>query len=395
VNVLSNALKFTHQGENEVRVDTTLRDDGLHDVHWSVRDTGIGIPEGKIHTLFDAFTQADTSTTRRYGGTGLGLAICKWLCELMGGRIWAESEAGLGSTFHFTIRAEAVATLPDVDFDTHLLRGRHACLVDDNATNRRILASQLRGWGMQAHSYADPLDALDEVPLNLYDLILLDMHMPGMDGLELARRLRSEGCTAPMVLLSSIGHQIPPGESPFDAVLTKPVKQSHLQRALVQVLNHTPTAVPVAQKHTPTLLDEAFATSYPLRMLLAEDNVINQKVAQQMLKRLGYRVDVAANGREVLHLMGQQSFDVILMDVQMPEMDGLEATGYIRANYPQNGQPHIIALTANAMKEDRQRTLDAGMDDYLSKPVRPDELTAALKQAYLARHSRNTGAQAA
>jgi signal transduction histidine kinase/DNA-binding response OmpR family regulator len=376
VNLLSNAVKFTHQGEVVVSVEAAPLPDGIHEVHFSVRDTGIGIPADARDLLFRSFSQVDTSTSRKYGGTGLGLAICKRLVELMGGRIWVESEPGAGSTFHFTIRAPAVAP-ESVHEPTHI-RGKRALIVDDNDTNRRILALQALGWGLEFSAVASAAEALALLTAGeRYDLAILDMMMPDMDGLELAHEIRRRvPAGLPLVLLSSIGHRAGHAGSldDFAAVLTKPVKSGILLATLQSVCGTAAAvAAPVPTADAPTL-----ATRIPLRILLTEDNVVNQKVGTRMLERLGYRADVASNGLEALDALACRAYDVVLMDVQMPEMDGLAATREIRARY--GARPRIIALTGNALEGDRARCVEAGMDDYITKPVRMDQLVAALER---------------
>ncbi len=384
VNLLSNAIKFTEKGEIEVGVAVRTAGADRYSLQISVRDTGIGIAAGKIERLFEAFTQADASTTRKYGGTGLGLAICKWLAEMMGGTVWAESEIGTGSTFYFTLEvgAASASAPPEPLRDFTMLHGKRVLVVDDNETNRRILQDQLRRWHMEVETLASPIAALDRVGrAPEFDLLLLDMHMPEMDGLTLAQTLARRPGAPPMALLSSVGHGHGHGldDSPFLAIMTKPVKTHQLQQMLCQLLSPAGSSSPVLTQQ-PVPQGDILGTLYPLRILVAEDNAINQKVAVRLLSNMGYRADVAANGLEVLHLVAQQPYDVVLMDIQMPEMDGIEATRRLRAKYGE-ATPYIIALTANAMEEDRNHTLQAGMHAYLTKPVRREELADALYQA--------------
>ena len=403
VNLLSNAVKFTEQGEVVVTVTaqevesedrrSETRDgespisgqqSRVYEIHFAVRDTGIGIAAERLEHIFDAFSQADASTTRRYGGTGLGLAISKRLVEMMGGRMWVESEPGQGSTFHFTIVAPAAPIQPHIYLhaDQPYLRGRRVLIVDDNATNRRILTEQTRSWGMHPVAVASAQEALERLRTDEpFDIAILDMHMPEMDGLTLAREIRRlpGGAQLPLVMLSSLGHR-PAGEEEglFAAHLTKPVKASQLYNALVEVLEGRP--VVLRERRPEVAFDREMGQRHPLRILLAEDNVVNQKVALRILERLGYRADVVANGKEVLEALQRQSYDVVLMDVQMPEMDGVEATQRIREEWPPEEQPRIVAMTAHALAGDRERLLAAGMDDYISKPVRVEELVAALQR---------------
>jgi len=388
VNLLSNAVKFTEQGE--VVVTVTARETGIGDqtldvyeIHFAVRDTGIGIPEDRLEHIFDAFSQVDASTTRRYGGTGLGLSISKRLVELMGGRMWVESQVGQGSTFHFTLLTQAAPSQPHLYLrtDQPYLRGRRVLIVDDNETNRRILTEQTRSWGMESIAVASGAEALAQLREEPFDVAILDMHMPEMDGIALARRIRQlpHGAQLPLVMLSSLGYRSEQAEEElFTAHLTKPVKASQLYNALLEALVGRP--VIVRERRPLQAFDQEMGQRHPLRILLAEDNVVNQKVALRILERLGYRADVAADGKEVLEALQRQSYDVVLMDVQMPEMDGVETTQRIRSEWPPEHQPRIVAMTAHALAGDRERLLVAGMDDYISKPVRVEELVAVLQR---------------
>jgi PAS domain S-box-containing protein len=410
VNLLSNAVKFTEQGEVVVTVarDTETGREGDREMvsesprlpisvslHFTVRDTGIGIPPDRLNRLFQAFSQVDASTTRKYGGTGLGLAVSKRLSELMGGTMWVESEGlpGKGSAFHFTIRAPEAAEAqarPALQGQAPELRGRNVLIVDDNATNRRCLSLQVQGWGMQPRATGSPQEALEWVRQGArFDLAVLDLHMPEMDGVELAEALRAVGAVgaglvpAPtaLILLSSLGgygQEIP--ADLFAACLTKPIRASALFDALMGVFAGQGAAVPAT---APTRPDVEMAQRLPLRILIAEDNVVNQKLALRLLVQMGYRADVAANGLEAIQALERQPYDVVLMDVQMPDMDGLEATRQICARWPVGERPgrprpRIIAMTASAMQGDREMCLAAGMDDYVSKPIRVDELVQAL-----------------
>jgi CheY-like chemotaxis protein len=390
INLLGNAVKFTERGEVVLSVRLlTATGDGA-EIQFDVRDTGIGIPPEAQSRLFQSFSQADSSTSRKYGGTGLGLAISRRLAELMGGRMWVESEPGQGSTFSFTIRTTAAAAGPRLykGGGKAGLQGRRLLVVDDNATGRRILGELVRSWGMVVRDAANATEALALLRgPEPFDLAILDMQMPGMDGLQLAeeiRRLRGAD-ELPLILLSSIGRR---EDSPhLAASLHKPIKPSQLLDALVEALwrrGRQPFATPFAQP--PGAEPAGAADLHPERILLAEDNPVNQKVALLTLRKLGYRADVAANGSEVLEAVTRQSYDVVLMDVQMPGMDGFEAARRLRqmfANSP--SRPRIIALTANAMETDRAECLAAGMDDYLAKPMKAGELKAALERARQAR----------
>ena len=388
LNLLANAVKFTETGEVvlSVAVEGDEQTGEGRMLHFAVRDTGIGLAPEAIGRLFQKFSQADASTTRRYGGTGLGLAISKLLAELMGGRMWAESAGpGLGSTFHFTIHAPA-AELPAASRRELIgmqpaLKGRRLLVVDDNATNRRMLALQTAKWGMVPRDTESPEQALQWVRSGeLFDLAVLDMHMPGMDGVELAGLMQAAAPRLPLVLFSSLGRrELGAGAERFAAALHKPLRQSQLHDTLVNLL--AGLEAPAAEQHIRPRLDPTLASRHPLRILLAEDNVVNQKLALRLLAQMGYRADVAANGLEVLEAVARQTYDLVLMDVQMPEMDGLEASRRIKAS-PDG--PRIVAMTANAMQGDREACIAAGMDDYLTKPIRVEALVAALERSQAA-----------
>ncbi|HLP26075.1 MAG TPA: ATP-binding protein, partial [Acidobacteriota bacterium] len=364
VNLLGNALKFTAKGEVVLTVKTEAMQDGVVELLCSVRDTGIGIPPDAIGRLFQSFTQVDASTTRKYGGTGLGLAISKRLSELMGGRMWVESTPGVGSTFFFTIKLEAAASKPRPFVNpARALQGCHLLMVDDNATNLRILGELAKGWGMVPHGVAEPAEALRLLRSGRhFDVAVLDMQMPEMDGQMLAQKIREflPAEKLPLVLLSSMGNRVKEGL--FAANLLKPVKPSALVDVLSRLLGPRTDDVPaavVAPLPTAAVSEPEFQHSD--RMLLAEDNLVNQKVALHLLKSIGYRADVVANGIEVLEALQRQRYDIILLDVQMPEMDGLEAAAQICRLYPSPaGRPWMIALTANAMQGDRELCLKAG-----------------------------------
>src|SRR6185436_6263988 len=333
--------------------------------------------------LFQSFSQADSSTTRKYGGTGLGLAISKQLAELMGGRMWATSDGiGKGATFHFTIRAP-LAELPPQSRREFLgaqpeLQGRRVLVVADTATNRRVLELQMGKWGMATRTTESPTQALRWIEGgDRFDLAILDMHMPEMDGLQLAQRIHASQPKLPLVLFSSLGRrEAGDTEGLFTAYLAKPVHQSHLFDTLVGLLANAvaPREIKAAKSKT----DPEMAARHPLRILLAEDNVVNQKLALRILTQMGYRADLAANGVEAVESVIRQTYDVVLMDVQMPEMDGLQASRRINAPGQNGKRPRIVAMTANAMQGDREMCLAAGMDDYITKPIRVDQLVEAL-----------------
>jgi GAF domain-containing protein/CheY-like chemotaxis protein len=385
LNLLANAVKFTERGEVVLTVAATPAVAGEVELAFAVRDTGIGLTDEGKSRLFQKFSQADSSTTRKYGGTGLGLAISKRLAELMGGTMWAESDGpGKGSTFRFTIRAP-LADLPsparrDYAGTQPELAGRRMLVVDDNATNRRVLSLQAGKWGMATRDTESPEEALRWLAGGeRFDLAILDMHMPEMDGATLARRIREAGHTMPLVLFSSLGRKEAAAEALFAATLAKPLRQSQLFDTLVTLLGTETAPRHVEPKAKPSL-DPQMAARHPLRILLAEDNAVNQKLALRLLAQMGYRADLASNGIEAVESVERQPYDVVLMDVQMPEMDGLEAARRINAKHPNGGRPRIVAMTANAMAGDREACLAAGMDDYITKPIRVEALVAALAQ---------------
>ncbi len=400
VNLIGNAVKFTSTGEVVVAVQSKTLDEQQHQLHFSVKDTGIGIPKERMDRLFQSFSQVDISTTRKFGGTGLGLAISKKLSEMMGGTMWVESEDGKGSTFHFTINVgistEEINELPYYTTQPDW-ENRHVLIVDDNETNRLILKHQVKSWGMIPHPVSSGYEALAQLRAgNEFDIAILDMQMPEMDGLTLAEEInkcakieKRANADIPLVMLTSLwGRKADSRDVLFAAELTKPIKPSHLYDALHNIFARQMNTTGEASKKitqrrrskTEQKFDSEMSKKHPLRILLAEDNAINQKVALRMLARMGYRADVAANGVEVLEALRRQVYDVVFMDIQMPEMDGITATKEIRASFPYQ-QPHIIAMTANAMKGDRENYLAQGMDDYVSKPIRPDQLIRALNES--------------
>jgi signal transduction histidine kinase/DNA-binding response OmpR family regulator len=385
INLLNNAVKFTDHGEVVLSVGGRLLDDRRHSLHFTVRDTGIGIPADRLDHLFQSFSQVDASTTRKYGGTGLGLAISKRLCELMDGTMWVESEVGVGTTFHFTITAEAaplLAPFPNLRQHQPPLSGRRLLIVDDNDTNRRIVVHHIHAWGMLARDTASTAEALEWIRRgDPFDLAILDRQMPEMDGISLAHEIRAQRAAAvlPLVLCSSLGHTESEADGGlFAAQLAKPLKPSQLYDALIGIFAGQ---APLTQKtEAPGGLDPHMAQRLPLRILLAEDNAVNQKLALRLLAQLGYRADVAGNGLEAIAALERQRYDLVLMDVQMPQLDGLEAARVICQRWPRTHRPRLIAVTANAMQGDRELCLEAGMDDYISKPIRVDELVAALNE---------------
>ena len=394
VNLLSNAVKFTQVGEVTVAVAArAMRDSSgsltTYALRFTVKDTGIGIPPDRLDRLFRPFTQIDSSITRNYGGTGLGLVISQRLSELMGGRIWVDSEVGVGSSFSVSIMVPLAASAGVPDAKTEL-QGKRLLIVDDNATHRKALLMQARFWGMTAIAVSSGEIALEVIQQESFDLLILDVQMPGMNGLTLAEAIRQQPRfrETPLILLTAIGKS----ESTLGirgvkvaAYLNKPLKHMQLAQVVTQVLGSQALGSqalgnPTAQvaKVQPIKLNEPLGQRHPLRILLAEDHPVNQKMALLILERLGYRADVVGNGLEVLGALRRQSYDVVLMDVQMPEMDGLTASRHIRQE--SQSQPRIVAMTANAMQGDRQICLDAGMDDYVSKPIRVNELIQALER---------------
>jgi PAS domain S-box-containing protein len=382
LNLVNNAVKFTESGEvvMAVEAEPLAPDVDRYRIHFEVRDTGIGIAEDQLENLFESFSQLDASTTRRYGGTGLGLAISRRLTEAMGGTLWAESRVGEGSTFHFTIEAEA-GPAPLRRYEERVgapLSGRRVLIVDDNATNRHIARAYAESWGMIARDTGSSAEALDWIRRgDPFDVAILDMQMPELDGLSLAREIRhhrdADGLA--LILLTSLGRREAEAERQFAASLTKPIRPSQLYDALLDVLG---AEAPVAIAEGEPERAEEVPTRARLRVLVAEDNAVNQRLALLLLEKLGYQADVVGNGVEALEALERSRYDVILMDVQMPEMDGLEATRRIHERWGSE-RPRIVAVTAGAMSEERDRCLAAGMDEYLSKPIRVEELSAALR----------------
>jgi len=408
VNLLSNAVKFTAAGEVVVSVEARGKGQEVrgeeslwptYEIQFAVKDTGIGIPADRIDRLFKSFSQVDSSTTRHYGGTGLGLAIGKQLSERMGGRMWVESQVAHGSTFYFTIVAasDPNCSLIDSDNQSPQLDGKRLLIVDDNATNRQILTLQAQSWGMLTRTAESGHEALNWLRQGeAFDMAILDMQMAEMDGMTLATEIRKQASyqTLPLVMLTSIDrpHVADATRIPVDlaAFLTKPIKQSHLYNVLNHILGEQPILVKPAQASLPQL-NPQLAAQLPLRILIAEDNRVNQKVALHLLKLIGYQADVASDGLEVLEALHSQSYDVVLMDVQMPNMDGLATTRRICQEPLDNPRPRIIAVTANAMQGDREECLKAGMDDYISKPLRLEELIQALSKCQLDVGTRESG----
>jgi signal transduction histidine kinase/DNA-binding response OmpR family regulator len=379
LNLVSNAIKFTMQGEIAVSAMLETQSAGTVVLHFSVRDTGIGIPPEKQELVFGAFSQADSSTTRRFGGTGLGLSISKQLVALMNGKIWLESTVGEGSCFHFTaeFKYEAKAAEPVTDFV-----GLNALIVDDQPTNRRILSETLRSWSITNTAVASAAEALDLLERQSFDLALLDVRSAPMGGFELAGKIREQRPDSPMKLImltsmrrrsdAELGRQLK-----IDGSLSKPIKNSDLFQMIGQLTSASKIEI-LGGETTET--DQGPGTGRSLNVLLAEDNVINQKVATRMLERLGHIVTLAENGREALEAVRKHPFDLVLMDIQMPEMDGLEATREIRAWESGRARTPIIALTAHAMDSHRGECEAAGMDSFITKPIRFEHLRTAIER---------------
>ena len=402
VNLLSNAVKFTDEGSVLVEVNLAAPPPAADqasagapqeelELLFCVQDTGVGIPLEKQKFLFESFTQLDASTTRKYGGTGLGLAISKRLVELMGGTISASSAPGQGSQFRFRVRLKRkLHSASDHPAEQEfLLDGKSVLIVDDNAINRKVLVLQVSAWGMQpivASSAAEALELIESG--RAVDAAIIDMQMPDMNGLALAREIRqkSDWKDVPLIMLSSLS--VRDNDTDMECVnsfLMKPTKSSNLYNVLLEVTTdenqrHTLSRAMDTSDKKPSVTDK-LADQLPLKILVVEDNEINKKMVLYMLDRIGYRGDVAANGIEAVQASRRVDYDVILMDVQMPEMDGFEATQVIRQEKTSAGHPRIIAMTANAMKGDKERCLEAGMDDYLSKPVDLRDLVRALKRS--------------
>ncbi|MGB8493460.1 MAG: response regulator [Candidatus Acidiferrum sp.] len=405
VNLIGNAIKFTHEGEVSLRVALDSEEGDTRVLHFTVSDSGIGIPLDKQSSIFDPFSQADASTTRKYGGTGLGLTISARFIALLGGRIWVESAPGQGTQFHFAVPLRTAHKKVEIaePAPPEVLRGVKALIVDDNRTNQRILSAMLSRWDMKPLAVEGGEEALAALELardkrEPFSLILTDMHMPHMDGFTLIERIRQQPApVAPtIVMLTSAGHR---GDAErckqlgVAAYLLKPIRQSELREAIALVLGARQQNGPVPLVTRFSLQDERDPDDF-LSILVAEDNLVNQRLAVRMLEKRGHRVSVAGNGQEALDALAREDFDIVFMDVQMPEMDGITATSVLRQR-EQDSSKHqvVIALTAHAMKSDEERCLAAGMDGYLSKPIRPQALDDILSRRRLTRKiSRNSPA---
>jgi two-component system sensor histidine kinase/response regulator len=404
VNLLGNAIKFTDKGEVGLNVQVDAEDANDCTLHFTVSDSGIGIPPEKQKLIFQPFSQADASTTRKYGGTGLGLTISMRLVEIMGGKMWVQSEVGTGTQFHFTVRLRTSEQSVEVGTiaPPEILRDVKVLIVDDNRTNRRILERMLKRWEMKSTSVEAGDEALTQLSAareagDPYRLVLTDMHMPKMDGFSLIEKIRQrpELSTAIIMMLTSAGHRGDGArcqELGVAAYLLKPIRQSELYGAIARVLGARAQegAIPLVTRYS---LQDARAPATFLRVLVAEDNSVNQLLVTRLLEKRGHRVMMTANGREALEALEKGSYDLALMDVQMPEMGGLEATALLRKREKEKGVIHlpVIALTAYAMKGDQERCLTAGMDGYLTKPIRPQQLDEVLEK-YMALRTESANA---
>ena len=385
VNLLSNATKFTLRGEVLVKVEADrIPESERYCIRFSVADTGIGIAPDRVDDLFRPFNQLDVSTTRKFGGTGLGLTISRRLVEIMGGQIWVESEPGLGSCFYFDIVAEAAGRdLAHSFLREHAdeLTAKKVLIVDDNLTNRRILVKQALLWGMQPTATASGIEAMDLVRHgDPFDLAILDMSMPDMDGLDLARQIRKyrSAESLPLIMLTSLSQRMEGSsmdEIRFCAFLSKPIKTSQLLEAFKSALGVENSA---DLSSLTVQFDPTLALSNPLSILVAEDNAINQKVVQQLLQKFGYRADTVSDGLEALSALKRQHYDLVLMDLHMPEMDGLAAAHEVQRAFPPERRPRIVAMTANVLPGDREACREAGMQDFLAKPIEVDHLYRIL-----------------
>ncbi|MBS2038774.1 response regulator, partial [bacterium] len=376
VNLLNNAVKFTSEGEIVVGVEMA-RDSKL--IKFSVTDSGIGIPAERADRLFKPFSQVDSSTTRRFGGTGLGLTISKHFVEAMGGQIGHRSVPGRGTTFTFTIAGESVQCEipPFVSGPQAFLRGKYVAVVECSQTNRNLIRSYLEGWGCKVRLWeksGEFLQDFDEGPMP--DIIILDAQMPDMNGYQLAKLLKVRKCACPLMLWSPVGRRDSGQSALFDHQLAKPLRPGNLFSLLWQI--YEPGRSAAAESGVVPMFDSHLAERHPLRILVVDDMPMNQRLLKLMLSKMGYRCDLASNGREALDLILRQSYDLVFMDVNMPEMDGLSAAKAVRQGMPAQAQPRIVALTANAMVHDRQACKEAGMEDFVSKPFQPVELEQAI-----------------
>lgn len=382
LNLISNAVKFTHEGEIflSVGLQKTNPDKNL-ELSFEVRDTGIGIPPDKIDKLFKSFSQVDSSTTRKYGGTGLGLAITEKLVSLMNGDIQVQSTQNIGTTFLFTIQVERslAPLLTYVNNNLTGYEGKRVLVIDDNKTNRIILKAQLQQWKLEPVLATSGQEAINLFNNSLpFDIVLTDMNMPGMDGLQLTQYIKKQHPELPVIVLSSAGENICRQHNElFAAIINKPVKQQVLYSHLLDILRQQPKKKIDTQTVSQSQLSVHFSEQYPLHILLAEDDFVNQDLSVKVFRKLGYEIEIAKNGAIAIEMASKQSYDIIFMDIQMPEVDGLTAARYITDNFDK--RPVIIALTANAMQGDREKCLAAGMNDYISKPISFKELLTKME----------------
>jgi CheY-like chemotaxis protein len=377
VNLVSNAMKFTAKGEIFVDIKLISNQHGHMELSFEVKDTGIGIPPSKLENLFEAFVQADITTTRNYGGTGLGLVISQRLVDLMGGSITATSAPNEGTTFTFTIQCNSTEQQkPTVSLaDMAGIVGRKILVVDDNPINRRLLQQQLKFWELKPVLASSGKEALEQLQNHHFDAMITDLHMPEMTGVQLAISSKDYQPQLPVILLSSLGDDTKKRHPTlFAEVLTKPLKQRQLSKTLLAVLQQQ---IADDSPKVPGILNPMFAKNHPLNILVAEDMETDQELIITVLSKLGYQPALAINGSEAIQMFGKNYYDLILMDVQMPEVDGLEATRYIRKQYKK--QPQIIAITASAMVQDREKCYTAGMDNYLPKPIKMEALMNLLQ----------------
>ncbi len=387
-NIIGNAIKFTHKGEIFISVFSKKNNDNHFEILFSIKDTGIGIPKDKQSKLFQPFSQIDSSSSRSYGGTGLGLVISKKLVELMGGKIWYESEEEKGTTFNFTIYAEEVPSVPRIYLKGIVpqLKGKVVLIVDDNQTNRKILKLQTENWGMKSYETAFPEESLRWIQAGQhFDLAILDYQMPNLNGIDLSKEIRKlaekeslKNATFPIIILTSLGHREDEtilSELFITHYLYKPIRQSQLYDAITSLFGIEPTQRRL-EKHIP--IDSSFGKKSPIKILLAEDNAINQKVAIRMIEKFGFKADAVSNGIEVMEALKNIKYDLIFMDIHMPEMDGIESSTKIISEFTEENRPIIIAMTADLFGDIREKCFNAGMQDFISKPVKISELQNIL-----------------
>ncbi len=385
LNLAGNAIKFTSVGEVYIHVQKVKSSDSKTRLQFAIHDTGMGIPQDKQESLFTAFSQVDASTTRKYGGTGLGLAIASRLCKLMGGKIWVESEEGNGSVFSFTIDVEPGKVIQDIGFTNGFknLQNNTALIIDNNSTNQSIISKQLQNLQINSQSVSSYKKASSILKTNgSVDFVIADLQKPGMDTLEICSEIRNIETynNIPIIFLSP-DNKSPENENsqPITLSIKKPVKQSHLFNAILGIFNLSDKDF-ITKKSNNIKIDSNLSKRYPLRFLIAEDNTINQKLLFMILEKMGYHADIVANGLEAVNAVNSKDYDVIFMDVEMPEMDGLDATREILKDKKKSNLPSIVAMTAKVMEGDREKCLKAGMVDFISKPIHFDKLHSAIEK---------------